>query len=164
MEPPRITEPTPALISCAVLPVPPMVFRILAPRSRLSGEAPLVVTVRFAPASSSVDATEGVICRLSLTDVMAPPESTRMPPVTVEVVLPPVPLKVIEPRVLLPVSVKVPPPLMVTLLVEAIEALVVLCVTLALLRTRLPGTWMLPRALPVPPMVRVPWLTTVSPV
>ena len=120
LEPPRITEPAPFLMSLAVLPEPPMVFRILAPSSRLSGEAPLVVTVRFAPASSNVDVTEGVICRLSLTEVMFPPDNTKVPPATVAAVLPPVPLKVIEPSVLLPVaSVSVPPPLIVTLLLDA---------------------------------------------
>jgi hypothetical protein len=69
------------------------------------------------------------------------PFSTTVPaPPKVGVVVPPVLLKLTLPNVLFPVSVSVPPPLIVTLLVEAIAPLFVFNVAAALSNTRLPGT------------------------
>jgi len=132
------TEPLPALIRPAGLAVPPMVFWI-RPMERSSGEVPEVVRVRFAPASSTVDAMVGMEARLLLMAVTPALPKVRMPPVILIALVPPVPLKVALARVLLPTSVNVPAPLMVKLLVLAMEPLLVLCVALALLRIRLPG-------------------------
>ena len=165
----RTSEPVPALFSPAAV-VPPIVFTIGALITRSSTEMPEVVIVRSAPLSSSVSVEiVGVVPRLSFTEVIAfvvPVSTSTLPaaPVTVGVVVPPVPLKAIVESVLLPVSVSVPAPLIVTLLVEAIEPLAVLCVALPPFRMRSPGMTIWPSGPPLPPICSVPWFTVVLPV
>ena len=72
------------------------------------------------------------------------PVTCSVPPVTVGVAEPPMLLNVTDARVFWPTKVSTPPPLMVTLLVEAMEPLYVICVAFALLRIRFPGTRMPP--------------------
>ena len=92
---------------------------------------------------------------MSFVAVMAP-VTKIVPPVTVGVAVPPTLLKVTEARVFWPTSVSTPPPLIVTLLVEAIEPWWVTCVAFALFRIRLPGTMMPPSCEAVLLMLSVP--------
>ena len=107
------------------------------------GERPetLIAGVAFESASP-VTETMGVVPGLSLTTVSGvAAESVTVPAVTVGWVVPPMPLKVSEFSVLVPASVSTPPPLSVTLAVEAIWPPLVFIVTrlLSPASTRSPG-------------------------
>ena len=103
-----------------------------------SGEFPPVVTVRFSPPNSSTLETVGVVAKLSLLEKILPERSNSTPPLTAGVTTPPSLLNVMLLRVLFPLRVKTPPPLMVTLLVGAMEPFTLLCVRLAFCRTTSP--------------------------
>ena len=159
----RMSEPAPALSNPAGV-VPPMVFTMAALMRRSSGEAPVVVAVRFAPLSSSVPEIVGVLAKLSFTEVIAVvvSVSTNVPPVaTLGVTEPPPLAKVMLLSVLLPTRVSTPPLLTVTVLVDAIWPALVTSVRLALFRMMFPRTAWLPST---PLRFRVPWFTIVLPV
>ena len=102
------------------------------------GEVPLVVSVRLSPPSSMPLVTVGVVAKLVFAAKRLPERSKMVPPETVGVTAPPSLLNVTLLMVLFPVKVKTPPPLIITLLVCAINPLKLLWTRLALLRITSP--------------------------
>ena len=137
LAPERTSEPVP------VFWIWPPAEVIGAEMIRPIGERPETLSVGVAFESASpVTETIGVVAGLSLTTVIGlAAERVSVPAVTAGVVVPPMPLKVSAFRVLVPTSVSTPPPLTVTLAVEAIWPALVFIVTrlLSPAITRLPG-------------------------